>query len=297
MKDLNLLYVFEAIWRDRSVTLAAERLGLTQAAVSGSLKRMREDYDDKLFTLVGRKMEPTPLATGIANQVLDALSSIRKTKHSPPKFDPKTSHRMFTIRTRDIGEVVFFPPMIQRIAEFAPELRLRTVFKPIEETISGLASGRIDLALGYLPSLESGIHRKVLMSQHYVCVMRQEHPLARSKLSLDLFRKQDHLLVEYAGSGHMVLERALNDAGAKNRIKVRLPQYLSAPHFVINSNLLWTAPAILAETLAAYYPLVMKALPIDLPEFEVGLYWHDRFHRDPGNKWLRDFIGQQAAFG
>lgn len=295
MKDLNLLYVFEALWRDRSVTLAAERLGLTQAAVSGSLKRMREDYDDKLFTLVGRKMEPTPLAVGIANQVLDALSSIRKTKQKPPTFDPGTSHRMFTIRTRDIGEVVCFPAMMERLTEAAPELRIRTVFKPIEETIAGLASGRIDLALGYLPSLESGIHRKVLMSQHYVCVMRQGHPLSRSKLTLDLFRNQDHLLVEYAGSGHMVLERALNDAGAKHRIKVRLPQYLSAPHFVISSDLLWTAPAILAETLATYYPLVMKALPIDIPDFEVGLYWHDRFHRDPANKWLRDFIGQQAT--
>ena len=78
MKDLNLLFVFEALWRDRSVTAAAERLGLTQAAVSGSLKRLREEYDDKLFTLVSRRMEPTPLATDLAPHLLDALALVRR---------------------------------------------------------------------------------------------------------------------------------------------------------------------------------------------------------------------------
>ena len=295
MKDLNLLYVFEALWRDRSVTASAERLGLTQAAVSGSLKRLRQEYDDKLFTLVGRRMEPTPLAADLAPQLLDALSLVRKTGVERSRFDPSTAHRMFTVRTRDIGEVVHLPHVMAALAESAPGIRLRTVFRPIPETVSGMANGQIDLALGFLPALETGIHRRLLGTQHYVCVMRADHPLAQAELTAERFAQSDHLLVEYSGSGHLQLERALIDAGARNRIKLRLPQYLAAPHFVITSDLLWSVPAVLAEKLAAHYPLSIKPHPLPLPEFEIGLYWHDRYHRDPANKWLRDFIVQQLT--
>lgn len=290
MKDLNLLYVFEALWRDRSVTGAAESLGLTQAAVSSSLKRLREECGDKMFTLVGRRMEPTPFAVNISRSLLDALATVRKASNTDEQFDPTTSQRLFTLRTRDIGEVVFLPTLVRRIASIAPNVRLRTVFKPIEETLTGLASGRMDFALGFLPSLETGIHRRVLFTQRYVCLMRRGHPLANEELTLDIFRAQQHLLTEYSGSGHQVLERALVDAGAKHQITVRLPQYLSAPYFVTSSDLLWCAPVILARTLARHFPLVLKPLPIPLPDFEVSLYWHDRYHREPGNKWLRDFI-------
>jgi DNA-binding transcriptional LysR family regulator len=293
MKDLNLLYIFEALWRDRSVTGAAHNLGLTQAAVSSALKRMREENGDKMFTLVGRRMEPTPYALSVSQQLLDALAAIRKTSSVESRFDPSTSRRLFTIRTRDIGEVVCFPQLLRQLDAIAPHIRLRTIFLPIEETLAGLASGRMDFALGFLPSLETGIHRRVLFTQHYVCVMRAGHPLADQELTADLFRQQQHLLTEYSGSGHQVLERGLIDAGVRNQIKVRLPQYLSAPHFVISSDLLWCAPAVMAETLAAHFPLRIKKLPIPLPEFEIALYWHDRYHRDPANKWLRDFIAGQ----
>lgn len=290
MKDLNLLYVFEALWRDRSVTGAAERLGLTQAAVSSALKRMRDEEGDKMFTLVGRRMEPTPYAANVAHQLLDALAMVRKTSAEKAKFDPATSRRLFTVRTRDIGEVASIAPLMEKLQAEAPYVKLRTIFIPVDETLSGLASGRIDFALGFLPSLETGIHRRKLDQQHYVCVMRKGHPLADCELTLDRFREQQHLLVEYSGSGHQILERALIDAGARHQIKVRLPQYLSAPHFIISSDLLWCAPAVLAETLAMHFALISKPIPLDLPEFEIGLYWHDRYHRDPANKWLRDFI-------
>ncbi|MDM0066950.1 MULTISPECIES: LysR family transcriptional regulator [unclassified Variovorax] len=295
MKDLNLLYVFEAMWRDRSVTVSAERLGLTQAAVSGSLKRIREEYDDKMFTLVGRRMEPTPLAVELAPQLLDALALVRKTRVERGRFDPAIARRMFTVRTRDIGEVVCLPRILAALGQSAPGLRLRTLFRPIPETMSGMAAGQIDFALGFLPTLETGIHSRLLFRQHYVCVMREGHPLAGVKLTSKRFAESEHLLVEYSGSGHAVLERALVDAGARHRITVRLPQYLAAPHFVIGSDLLWSVPAMLAETLQAHYRLVIKPHPLSLPEFEVALYWHDRYHRDPANKWLRDFIVHQFA--
>jgi len=294
MKDLNLLYVFEAMWRDRSVTLAAENLGLTQAAVSSALKRLRQEHDDKMFTLVGRRMEPTPYAVQASHQLLAALDMIRKATHRRAPFDPSNSRRQFTIRTRDVGEVVCFPQILQDVAEVAPTIRLRTTFQPIEDTLVGLASGRMDLALGFLPSLETGIHRRSLFSQHYVCVVRKGHPLEYSEPTLERFREHDHLLVEYSGSGHQVIERALVDAGLRNQIRIRLPQYLSAPHFILTSDLVWCAPATLAERLARYYPLVLKPVPLTLPDFEIALYWHDRFHQDTANQWLRNIVAEAS---
>ncbi|WP_234421390.1 LysR family transcriptional regulator [Pseudomonas aeruginosa] len=240
MKDLNLLYVFEAMWRDRSVTLAAESLGLTQAAVSSALKRLRNEHGDKLFTQVGRRMEPTPYAVNAAQPLLTALAMIRTTANAHVPFCPETARRQFTIRTRDIGEVVYFPRILQKIALLAPGVRLRTTFLPIDETVTGLASGRIDLALGFLPSLETAIHRRVLFEQHYVCVMSACHPLANEELTTTCFvLKTIYWLNTLAG--HLVIERALVEAGARNNIKLRLPQYLSAPHFIVSSDLVWCA--------------------------------------------------------
>jgi DNA-binding transcriptional LysR family regulator len=297
MKDLNLLLVFEALWRDHSVTVAAEGLGVTQAAVSGSLKRLRGEYDDKLFVLVGRKMEPTPLATELAPRLLDALEMVRRTHAGHAPFDPGATKRLFTVRTRDVGEAVCLPRVLVALARSAPDIRLRTMFGPIPETLNGLANGQIDLALGFLPSLETDIHRHFLFRQHYVCVMRRDHPLAAIELTPERFSQADHLLVEYSGSGHLVIERALIEVGARHRIKLRMPQYLAAPHYIVSSDLLWTAPAVLAATLSEHYPLVIKPhpLPLSLPEFEVALYWHDRYHRDPANKWLRDFVAAQLT--
>jgi DNA-binding transcriptional LysR family regulator len=293
VEDLNLLRAFEALWMSRSVTLAAERLGLSQAAVSASLKRLRADYHDQLFTLVGRRMEPTPLATHIAPAILDALVLVRKTKEAPQAFDPSVSNRMFVVRTRDIGEVVCFPPIMRKLAQQAPSIKLRTVFTPIPETLSGLAGGQLDIALGFLPSLEAGIHKLPLFKQRYVCLMRADHPLCQRTLTKKLLSQQSHLLVEYSGSGHVVLERELVKLSGRDSIKVRLPQYLSAPHFIASSDLLWIAPAVLAYELQKTYALITKPVPIDLPEFEVALYWHERFHEDPGNKWFRRFVSDE----
>ncbi|KAA1004878.1 LysR family transcriptional regulator [Paraburkholderia panacisoli] len=288
MKDLNLLYAFEAIWRERSVSAAAEVLGVTQSATSGSLKKLRGEYDDKLFVQVGRRMEPTPLANELAPMLLDALAMIRRTRKEPANFEPLQSKRVFTIRTRDIGEVACFPRLVQRLRDVAPNVRIRSIWKPIDETLAGLASGQIDLAVGYLPALEAGIHGKSLFSQKYVTVLRKGHPLEGAVLTLDRFLTQEHLLVEYSGSGHVLLEKALIEAGAKDRIRLRLPQYLSAPHIVTSTDLIWVVPELLASELTKHFELVVKPLPLSVPEFDVAMYWHDRYHRDPASRWLRE---------
>lgn len=290
MKDLNLLYVFEALWRDRSVTIAAESLDVTQGAVSSALKRMRDEYGDKLFMLAGRRMEPTAMAASIAPALLEALNAVRKTTGVQTRFDAAESTRSFTIRARDVGEVVVLPNLFARMDAVAPQVKINVIFAAIDETVHGLSTGRMDVALGYLPALERNIHKKVLFKQRYLCVMRRDHPLATVELTLKRFLVQQHLLVEYSGSGHILLERALIDAGAKDRIRVRMPQFLAAPHLVLRSDLIWTCPEALVVELRKHFPLVVKPLPLPMGNFDVALYWHDRFHKDPANQWFRQLV-------
>ncbi|NBA93646.1 LysR family transcriptional regulator [Pseudomonas sp. R5(2019)] len=301
MKDLNLLYTFEALWRDHSASIAAQNLGVTQAAVSGALKRLRQNYGDRLFTLVGRRMEPTPFCIHIAPQLLESLSLVRAAGSLMVRFDPKLCQKSFTLRMRDVGEVVCLPPIIQELASLAPQARMHTVGGGMDETLNGLATGRIDLALGFMPTLQTDIHRVAVFSQHYVCAMRRNHPLADRGLSLEAFSACEHLIVEAGGSGHLALERALIDAGGRDCIKMRVPQYLSGPHLLLETDMVWTLPCALGKILARYYPLVIQPLPLQVPSFEIDLYWHDRFHRDPQNKWLREMVSrvlrsQQSAW-
>lgn len=291
MKDLNLLYTFEALWRDHSASIAAQNLGVTQAAVSGSLKRMRSEYGDRLFTLVGRRMEPTPFCIHIAPRLLTSLAMVREAACQMPMFDPQSCEKAFTVRMRDVGEVVCLPAIVSELRRVAPKARIHTVAAGMDETLNGLSTGRIDLALGFMPTLQTDIHRTAVFSQHYVCAMRKDHPLAHGGLTPEAFAKSEHLLVESGGSGHLALERAMIDAGGRDCIKMRIPQYLSGPHLLLDSDMIWTLPNALGKTLAQFYPLVIWPLPLQVPSFEIDLYWHDRFHRDPQSRWFREMVG------
>jgi len=301
MKDLNLLYIFEALWRDHSTSIAAQNLGVTQSAVSSSLKRLRQTYGDRLFTLVGRRMEPTPFCIHIATPLLESLNLIRAAESQMVEFDPELCRKAFTFRMLDVGEVVCLPPILKQLASEAPLARLNTVGGAMDETLTGLATGRVDLALGYMPSLQTDIHRLPVFSQHYVCAMRLGHPLADKVLTIADFIACDHLVVEAGGTSNQALERALVDAAGKACIKMRVPHHLSSAHLILQNDMLWTLPNALGKTLAQFYPLVIKPLPLQIPTFEIDLYWHDRFHRDPQNKWLREMVsrvlkGQQAEW-
>ena len=290
MKDLNLLYVFEALWRDRSVTVAAENLGVSQAAVSASLKRLRNEYGDKLFTLVGRRMEPTPLAARVAPELLDAVNLVRSTASERVQFNPRESTRLFTLRTRDIVEAILLPKLLPALQKLAPNIHLRTVLSSQDEIQPALAHGRIDLAAGYLPGLEAGIHKSNLLVDHYVCVMRAGHPLADGNMTLKRFLSQEHLITEHTGTGHILLEKALKSAGLRDQVKLRIPQFLAAPYFIQHTDMIWTLPRLLAQQIALHFDVRIKPLPVTVADIEVGLYWHDRFHRDPANIWMRRTI-------
>lgn len=287
MKDLNLLRVFEAVWSTRSVSKAAERLGLTQPAVSTALKRLRETYADPLFTRVGSQMAPTAFCSQQARYLLDALALVERSMSEVQGFDPATSNRLFVLGMRDIGEATLLPAVLSHCAHAAPAVRIQTLISPLETTGNKLADGRVDLAIGFLPALEAGIHKRELFIQQYVCVMRAGHPLAGRRLTVRDLKAAKHLSIDFSGTGHAMVDRQLRDQGLERAARLTIPHYMAAAPILAGTDLVCLMPEMLADHVVQRYGLASHPVPLKAMKFPIALYWHERFHRDPGNQWLR----------
>lgn len=293
--DLNLLRVFDALMQERKVVAAAQRLGLSAPAVSNALARLRRSTGDALFTRTPQGMQPTPHALAMAQTLGSALQAIEQTLARPARFEPATSTRQFRIAMTDIGEIVFLPTLMAAVQAAAPGIGLVSVRNAPAHTREAMARGDVDLAVGWLPDFDAGFHQRRLFEQRYVCLMARGHPLARGKMTLARFCAARHAVVSAEGTGHERIERLMREQGVQRTVGLRVPQFLSVPWIVRDTDLVVTVPQRLAERMAPALDLVVKELPVTLPGFEVNLFWHQRVHDDAAHRWLR---GEWArAFG
>lgn len=298
--DLNLLRVFVAVLETRSATAAAARLGLTQSAVSNALRRLREACGDALFVRTPDGMTPTPYAKQAAEPIVQALRSVAESLSRRTTFDAPSAVRTFTIRMTDIGEAVFVPALAAALAREAPQATLRTVLLSSGDTGLALARGEVDLAIGFLPQLEGDWYQQRLFEQRYVCVGRAGHPAWRAggapaavSIDAEAFGRAQHLVIESPGSGHMIVEDALERLGVRRRAAVRLPDFVAAMFVVAQTDLLCTVPQRLADAAARLAPVQWAAHPHELPCFRISQYWHALYHRDPANAWLRRLVASR----
>lgn len=286
--DLNLMVLFEAIYRTRSLTLAGRGLGLSQPAMSHALARLRWVFKDPLFVRVPRGVEPTALAEEIAPSVIEGLATIRS-GFERKKFDPATSNRSFTIAMGDISESSHLPHVVRGL-RLAPGVRVKTVDFPMAQRRSALAEGIADLALANEPP--SPPLRHELVGEHgYVTVARRRHPLLRGDtLTLDQFRRAHHLLVMPTGGVRHgeVIERALRSPRVNAEIALQVGSFYPVSTIVSQTDLLATIPPGIAKAMARSAPIRIYEPPIALPKARIYLCWHERYHRDPGNAWLRE---------
>src|SRR5512139_1413934 len=192
--DLNLLRVFDAVLRDRSVTGAAQHLGLTQPAVSNALARLRKLLGDALFVRTPRGVDATPFARELAEPVRQALALLESALAHGPGFDPATATRAFRFYMSDLGQIEFLPPLVERAQRVAPGVRLEAVAMEVEDIGDALAAGSLDLAVGFLPGLGPPVRRQPLFRDPYVCLMRADHPAAGARLTKKVFLECSHAL-------------------------------------------------------------------------------------------------------
>jgi DNA-binding transcriptional LysR family regulator len=287
--DLRQLRAFEVLLRERNLTRAATVLGVAQPALSKTLAKLRRYFADPLFVRAGNRMEPTAKALEIAAAVhalLDDATMLRA-RHRP--FDPKTSTRTFSFSVVDSGLVRLLPPLLRYLEERAPGVRLRVTPIEFDELEAALESGRLDFAMGSFRSRSKRIRRQVLWSVHYLSVVRHDHPRLGAKPTLAAFGAERHVLVSTAGTGHehQQVERALERALPEEQIACRVPTFIAAAYAASRTDTVATLPAGIATELGDAFKLRSFAPPMRLPRIDVAQHWHERFHREPGNQWIR----------
>lgn len=288
--DLNLLVVFDLLYQEQNTQRVALHLGLTQPAVSHALKRLRLLLGDELFERTSQGLQPTPRASQLHPGIADALARVNDTLNLSGDFNPALSKRTFNLNMTDIGEIVFLPRLLQHLLQAAPEISLSTTRSQNNELKFEMEEGQIDLAVGLIPQLGAGFYQQRLFVQRYVCLMRHDHPLATGKFGLEEFRSAHHAVVVAQGTGHGMIEEQLAKAGIKRPVRLTLPHFAAVPHIVSSSDLVVTVTGKLAEATFKRFGLTVREHPLAFPEVPINLFWHRRFHQDPGNRWLRGLM-------
>ncbi len=291
--DLNLLRVFDAVLTTRSITEASVRLGLTQSSTSHSLNRLRTFFGDPLFVRTKRSMEPTPRAVELSHPITEALHLIQGTVERRRSFEPQTAHRTFNIAMTDIGQTMYLPRLMPFLGEAAPNINL-VIHQLSPQTMRDrLESGAVNLAIGPIGGLEAGFYQQRLYDSSWVCAFSKDHPRIKDELSLETFLSESHLVVAPPGTVHGgSIDTAFADVGAKRRVALRVPNFHTAAQILSVTELIAAVPRGFIEVEAAGDVLRSLDLPFATDKLIVRQFWHERFHEDPENQWLRRVILQ-----
>lgn len=286
--DLNLLKLFEALVRERSVTLAGARLGLSQPAASRALARLRKLLGDRLVVRGKLGLDLTPRAEALAGPVSRLLDDARAII-APPVFDPAAASGHVTIAAHDHLSLVVLSGLIERFACAAPALNLH-IAQTAGDNLRLIEQGGADLALGMFETVPGSLHRRSLYSDSMVCVVRTGHPVLTAGLDLDAYVGLRHTAVTISGVGEYAVDQALAALGRTRRIALRVPHFVAGAMLVADSDMVLTLPRRLAQRLARTLPLVLLAPPLELAPLTPAMIWHERVHGDPAHGWVRQQV-------
>ena len=288
--DLNQLVMFQHLMVERRVSRVAEKMGLTQPAISNALAKLRRLFGDELFVRTPAGMMPTPFAEQLAEPVGQALGMIHGGLNQHRAFDPATVRRAVTVGMTDIGEIVFLPALVDRLRRDAPGISLNTVRNSATNLRDDMEAGKVDLAIGPLPQLKAGFFQRRLFRQRYVCLFRKGHPIERKRVSLADFKAAEHLTVVSAGTGHGKVDDLIRRAGIERNVRLTIPHFVSVGHILQRTDLVATVTERLAESLTAPFGLTYRPHPVELPEIAINVFWHAKVHRSPAHQWLRTVV-------
>ncbi|HUC10074.1 MAG TPA: LysR family transcriptional regulator [Stellaceae bacterium] len=312
--DLNLLRVFDALFEERSVTRAGERLGLTQSAISHALSRLRFVLDDELFVRGPDGMQPTRRAAEIAPRLRQGLLQLQLAL-TPADFVPEQTSRRFTIICGEYVGAVLIPALVARLRDSAPraEIRIRPSNMGVTEA---LLAGRADLAIGSFRRVPEWFACEPLFEETRVWVVSNRHPVAWHDLTLERLAALPHLIIsaigedEQAVAGYVVdhglerlvtrsevglLQGALAARGLTRAIALTTPHFLAALAIVSHSDMAAPLPRRLAAAFAATYDLKLFEPPYASPPFEIMALSHREHGSEPAILWLREIVRQVAT--
>lgn len=292
--DLNLIRTFVTLYEARSVTLAAERLFVTQPSVSYGLARLRELFDDKLFSRTREGIQPTFVAEQLYTTLRECLTRIEGAVQSTRQFNPATTERRFRIALSDLGEMGFLPLILARLNQDAPMAEVEVLPLQVDQVGDWLASGKIDAAICRHPV--PGTRSQVLMHERYACLLSASHPRITQQLSLEQFLAERHVTVTRT-TGHGSVEDVLKHMNVERRISLHVPHFSVLPKIILGTDLLAVLPAQIARLFIHEGGLQMLELPFQVAEFDVSLNWHPNSDSSAALRWFCATIADAIISG
>ncbi|MDV9033036.1 LysR family transcriptional regulator [Pseudomonas sp. RAC1] len=288
--DLNLLIVFDALYRHRSVVGAASELALSPSACSHALSRLRTALMDELFIRADSGMQPTVMADEVSIGISHALQILAENLGSASGFDPQTASDTIVFAATDFTAYALLPPLIARLEREAPKLKTKVVYSTQRDPWRDLGEGKVHFVLGvsdeYTAHYE-GIEELTCFSDDYVVVSRRGHPRIQSELTLAQYLAERHVVVMPWTDTGSVITNSLNKQSVQREVAVELPSMMAAPFIVANSDLLITLPRRAAVQLQSAAALEIYQAPFSTPGYTLKVFFHVRNGNKPANKWLR----------
>lgn len=294
VKDLNLLLIFDSLMSELNVSKAAEKLGLSQPAMSNALARLRDDLGDPLFVRAARGVKPTPRALALKDQIADVLK-LTSALYEQQEFDPKHINGRFTIASTDFFEHLALGRLLPELAKHAPKMTL--VVRPTLGALpkQELEDGRVDLAVaGFFGALPEGFYQQKLSNETYSCVVRTHHPVVKTQLTLEQYTQLEHILVSPQGDLQGVVDQVLLKKKLTRRIACGVSNFHSPAMIIERSDYIATVPTRIARSYAEYYKVKVFEPPLAIPGFQLFAVWHGRTHRSPQHQWIRQQIAKSV---
>ena len=290
--DLNLLVTFDALMTTRSVTRAADRLGLGQPAVSHSLARLRQLTEDSLFVASRRGLVPTSRALELAAWVRAVLEEAQQKLLAPPQFDPAQWTGIVHLSMTPMMDMALTPHLLKQLARQAPQVRVTVHAAAVwRDVVDRLDDGAIDLYVGFAGELKSWHRQKTLWEENILALFSPARLDLAIPLTLVDYLSCSHILVTQRGG---VMERQVDDAlarmGEQRRIVLSTPHFLVVPHLLLETSLIATLHARAARWFGLAFGLTTSEVPIDVSSFKESMVWHEVVDRDPAQLWLRHTI-------
>ncbi|MBH3405454.1 LysR family transcriptional regulator [Pseudomonas glycinae] len=293
--DLNLLVILDALLSEQHVTRAAERLHLSQPAVSHALARLRDLLGDPLLVRAGSGLVPTARALELAAPLAETLAQVQSLL-APNTFDPTSARRTFRLAMSDYGAALILPGLIRTLRAEAPGIDLQISHASREGMVEGLLNGDIDLAAGVLPELPGELRSTPLFEERYVCLLDRESLPAGGVLDLPTYLSRPHVLLEMRGSGTPEIERTLTALRERRRVAISLPHWSVAPRFISGTDLILTVASRALKEVDDQSLIVLPP-PFEIAPFTFVSAWHKRRGGDQALNWLNRRIEQGIVRG
>jgi DNA-binding transcriptional LysR family regulator len=290
--DFSLLLIFDELVRHKRTTVVADRLGLSQSAVSHALTRLRDLFDDPLFSR--RPDGLTPTRRELAPKVRELMRRAQEVVGGADDFDPAVSDRQFRLAANDLVATLIGPLLLEKLAIEAPATRLVSRFAVGQAAFEALRKDEIDLAIGRFYEIPDDFETDILLQESFSVIARHRHPKLAETLDLATYLDADHLLVSFQGRLAGIVDETLATQGLKRRVRASVPMFLTAFAAVAGSDLVATVPARLAQRFAPTFGLRVLPPPLAIESFPVSLVRLAAMKSDPGLSWLVGRIRQIA---